>query len=203
MELMQQPAMARMDHHHAEAPALGVLRRGGVCVDGSQDLLLRHGAALHPAVIGMEAVAGAQKLHLARGVALDPAGLLQLDGGHRPVPADGVGQLAQGFLVPLVLGEVGELIAVGRAHALVIDIAFPDVDGGAAALGLPLIIGDIVVRRRKGGGQVIKPGGGGKKPVAEHRVPDPQGLQDMRVFRAACHGCILLMILFYPVMLLW
>ena len=194
VELMQQPAVARVDHHHAEAPALGILRGGGVSVDGGQDLLLRHGPGLHPAVIGVEPVAGAQQEHLPRGVALDPAGLLQLDGGHRPVPGDGVSQLAQGFLIPLMLGEVGDLIAVGRADALVIDVAFPDIDGGAPALGLPLIISNIIVRGCFFRGEVIEPGGRGEQAVAEHGVPDPKRLQNVRVFRAACHRCILLML---------
>ncbi len=192
-ELVDEPAVAPVDHQHLKARALAESRHMAVGRDDLGDHLLAHGLIRHTvrthAVVGrplVQAVGLVLVGHVGSG---EHAGVRKLCAGDGAVAADGVGGvggLGQGVQNALVQ-TVGVASVAGVHHQLA------DRDRRAAALGAVLVKGlrlgaDAAVQL-----DVRAAHGGGEHAVAIPDVADADGLAKVRVL--AFHGVFLLLAL--------
>ena len=186
-ELMEAPAVAHVDHDHAEAAFFRRGRRLREFGDGRLDHALRHLLDETPAQLHFHGPVGLPLGNAAEHgqgtVGIHPR-MGQLRRGHRPVAGDGEGQLAQGDLAGGIVDAdlVGASPPEGRVHD-----QLPRGHGGAAAHGLAPVVLQGLLGIDTVVGHVAVARGGRKEAVQEKLTPQADGLEDMGIAHLA-HG---------------
>ena len=176
-KLVDEPAVAAVDHDHLKASPLGKAR--GAAVGGYNVVDHLHGelAHLHPVGTGAgggaplgKAVLSALVGHVSTGV---HTGVAQLHAGDGTVAANGVGGISKGGQGV----ENGGVQMVGMgAVGLGMDHTLTDGHRARAALGTQLVKGGGFGADAAVVGDVGAAHGGGKDPIAERDPPNGDGL---------------------------
>ena len=177
-ELVEQPAVACVNHDHAEAAVLCVNSCVDELVDDLLDLFLGHGTAQDLGIKGGAAIAGSKLIETLLQTGCTE--MLQLGSGNGAVAGDGIGKFAQTVVVMYAVLHADELISA-LPGIIIHDDTFAHVDGGGAALCLALPVVYVIKAGGFHGIKVEKACGGRENTVAEISVAQTDGLKQIGV----------------------